>query len=126
MERTDILIIIGKNIRHRRVLAGLTQKALGYHLKLVPQQVQKYESGENSISCDKLVELAVLFHCSVNDLCKDAVDIADAPDHPWNSYRVQTLISHFNRIRSHSLRNKVCGMVRNFADAASGEMPETL
>jgi transcriptional regulator with XRE-family HTH domain len=41
MERTDIRMIIGRNIRHRRVLAGLSQKALANHLGINFQQMQK-------------------------------------------------------------------------------------
>lgn len=127
MERTDIRLIIGKNMRHRRLLAGLSQQAVGNHLGITLQQIQKYENGANSISCDKLIELAALFRCTVEDLCRDAVeDVAHTPEHPWNPYCVHTLISHFNRIRSHALRNKVCGIVRTVADIASGEAQETL
>jgi len=127
MDRIDIRIIIGRNIRHRRLLSGLTQKAVGNHLGITFQQLQKYESGSNSISCDKLMELAALFRCSVNDLCSDAVeDTAHDPKNPWNPYRVHTLISHFNRIRSHAVRNKVCSMVHMIADIASSDTKETL
>ena len=127
MERTDIRIIIGRNIRHRRMLAGLSQKALGKHLGITFQQVQKYEAGANGISCEKLMELATLFHCSIDDLCNSAVEETSLdPENPWNPYRVHTLISHFNRIRSRAVRNQVCGMVRMVADVASGKSEETL
>jgi len=127
MDRTDIRIIIGKNIRYRRLIAGLSLKALGKQLGITYQQMQKYETGANGINCEKLIELAALFHCSVDDLCKDAVeDTAHAPENPWNPYRVHTLISHFNRIRSHTARNKVCGIVRLVADSLAHDNQETL
>ncbi len=36
-------ILIGKRIRHRRIAIGLSQKALGSHLGVSFQQIQKYE-----------------------------------------------------------------------------------
>ncbi len=127
MDRTDIRIIIGKNIRHRRLLAGFSLKALGKELGITYQQMQKYETGANGINCEKLIELAALFQCTVDDLCKDAIEITDYnPESPWNPYRVHTLISHFNRMRSHAARNKICGIVRLVADSLAHENQETL
>ena len=127
MEQNEIRIIIGRNIRHRRQLAGLSQAAVGHHLGITFQQVQKYENGTNGLNCDKLIELATLFCCTVNDLCAEAVgELPQVPEHPWNPYRVQALISHFNRIRSHKLRNQACGIVRILADISTGKEKETL
>jgi len=128
MERTAINIIIGRNMKYHRLLQGLSQKAVGHHLGITFQQIQKYETGVNAISCEKLLQLAELFRCSVNDLCKDTADhvVAYEPEHPWNPYKVHALISHFNRIRSHKLRNQACGIVRIIADIASEKTRETL
>lgn len=128
MERTGINLIIGRNIKHHRLMQGLSQKAVGNHLGITFQQMQKYENGINAINCEKLIQLAELFRCSVNDLCKDATDDTSAhdPAHPWNPYKVHALISHFNRIRSHKLRNQACGIVKIIADIASENAKETL
>lgn len=127
MEQNEIRIIIGRNIRHRRQLAGLSQAAVGHHLGITFQQVQKYENGANGISCDKLIKLAALFCCTVNDLCAEAVgELPQVPEHPWNPYKVHNLLASFNRIRSHGVRNRVCGIVCTIADLASGKPEETL
>lgn len=128
MERTDINLVIGRNIKHHRLLLGLSQKAVGNHLGITFQQMQKYENGLNAINCEKLIQLAKLFRCSVNDLCPDAIDYAAShdPEHPWNPYKVQTLVTHFNRIRSHKLRNQACGIVRILADISTGKERNSL
>ncbi len=128
MERTDINTTIGRNIKYRRLLRGLPQKAVGNHLGITAQQIQKYEAGVNALSSEKLLQLADLFDCSVNDLYGDAIDhtATYALVHPWNPHKVHTLVSHFNRIRSHTVRHKVCGMVRMIADIVSGETKEML
>ncbi|MDX2113451.1 MAG: helix-turn-helix transcriptional regulator, partial [Alphaproteobacteria bacterium] len=50
----------GIRIRERRNELGLTQEELGKALRdtLSHQQIQKYEKGENSISCARLVQIA--------------------------------------------------------------------
>jgi len=128
MERAVINTIIGRNIKHYRLLQGLSQKAVGNHLGITFQQMQKYENGINAINCEKLIQLTELFRCSVNDLCRDAVDdtAMHNPEHPWNPYKVHALISHFNRIRSRKLRNQACGIMRILADISCGKEKEML
>lgn len=120
MACSGINLIIGENIRHRRLLAGLSQQAVGDHLDVTFQQVQKYENGSNGIACDKLLKLAALFGCSIDDLCDEAVPAAPHGSAcPWNFYRVRFLVTHFNRIRSRQVRDRLCRLVRAIADQAS-------
>ena len=53
-------IQIGMRLRAKRNEVGLTQEELGKALadQLSHQQIQKYERGENSISCSRIVQLA--------------------------------------------------------------------
>ncbi|WP_375643204.1 MULTISPECIES: helix-turn-helix domain-containing protein [unclassified Bartonella] len=51
-------ILIGKRIRHRRISIGLSQKALGSHLGVSFQQIQKYEKGLNRVSVGYLLKIA--------------------------------------------------------------------
>lgn len=50
-------IHVGRRVKERRVLLGLSQDDLGKLLGLTFQQVQKYEKGWNRISAGKLWEL---------------------------------------------------------------------
>ena len=56
----DVDIQIGSRIRERRNALGMTQEELGKALRdsLSHQQIQKYEKGENSINCARLVQIA--------------------------------------------------------------------
>jgi len=49
---------VGKRIRRRRRLLGLTQQQLAESVGIRFQQVQKYESGANRVSASRLFELA--------------------------------------------------------------------
>ncbi len=49
---------VGKRLRRRRRLLGLTQQVLGDKVGIRFQQIQKYECGANRISCARLFELS--------------------------------------------------------------------
>lgn len=51
-------IHVGRRVRIRRVLCGLSQTALADQLSLTFQQLQKYESGANRISASRLWQIA--------------------------------------------------------------------
>jgi transcriptional regulator with XRE-family HTH domain len=45
---------VGKRVRMRRMMLGMSQEMLGNALDLTFQQVQKYEKGTNRISASRL------------------------------------------------------------------------
>lgn len=49
---------VGKRLRHRRWMAGMTQQQLGDAVGIKFQQIQKYETGMNRISASRLWELS--------------------------------------------------------------------
>lgn len=49
---------VGRRVRMRRVLIGLSQEKLGEQLGLTFQQVQKYEKGSNRVSASRLYQIA--------------------------------------------------------------------
>lgn len=49
---------VGKRIRHRRWLAGVTQQQLADKVGIKFQQIQKYETGMNRVSASRLWDIA--------------------------------------------------------------------
>lgn len=49
---------VGKRVRLRRTLVGISQEELGRRLRLTFQQVQKYERGANRVGASRLFDLA--------------------------------------------------------------------
>ena len=47
-------MLVGKRVRLRRTLLGMSQEQLGTELNITFQQVQKYERGANRISASRL------------------------------------------------------------------------
>ncbi len=54
----DIDLHVGKRLRRRRRLLGLTQQQLAESVGIRFQQIQKYECGANRVSASRLFELA--------------------------------------------------------------------
>jgi transcriptional regulator with XRE-family HTH domain len=49
---------VGKRIRHRRWLVGMTQQQLAEAVGIKFQQIQKYETGANRVSASRLWDIA--------------------------------------------------------------------
>lgn len=49
---------VGKRIRHRRWMVGMTQQQLAEKVGIKFQQVQKYETGMNRVSASRLWDIA--------------------------------------------------------------------
>lgn len=69
-EPTEVDVIVGANIRQRRIAAGFTQAGLGAMLSepVSSQQISKYELGEDQVGANRLVDLGGVLKCSVTDL----------------------------------------------------------
>ena len=55
---TDIDLHVGKRLRWRRRLLGLTQQELASQVGVRFQQIQKYECGANRITSGRLFDLS--------------------------------------------------------------------
>jgi transcriptional regulator with XRE-family HTH domain len=77
---TDIDLHLGKRLRRRRRLLGLTQQQLALAVGIRFQQIQKYECGANRISAARLFQLAKALETPINyfydGLTDDKTDIA--------------------------------------------------
>ena len=51
-------VYVGKRIRHRRWLVGMTQQQLAEKVGIKFQQIQKYETGMNRVSASRLWDIA--------------------------------------------------------------------
>jgi transcriptional regulator with XRE-family HTH domain len=49
---------VGKRIRHRRWMVGMTQQQLADRVGIKFQQIQKYETGMNRVSASRLWDVA--------------------------------------------------------------------
>ena len=70
---------VGKRLRQRRRLLGMTQQALANMVNIRFQQVQKYESGANRISASRLWALSKALEVPVEYFFQELEDDGDPP-----------------------------------------------
>ena len=56
---------VGKKLRMRRIMLGLSQQVLGDAVGVSIQQIQKYEKATNRVASRKLYQFAKLLHVQV-------------------------------------------------------------
>lgn len=57
---------VGKRVRHRRWMLGVTQQQLGEKVGIKFQQIQKYETGMNRISASRLWDIATALEVPIS------------------------------------------------------------
>ncbi|MGV6839186.1 MAG: helix-turn-helix domain-containing protein [Planktomarina sp.] len=57
---------VGKRIRHRRWLVGMTQQQLAERVGIKFQQIQKYETGMNRVSASRLWDISDVLEVPVS------------------------------------------------------------
>jgi transcriptional regulator with XRE-family HTH domain len=59
-------IHVGKRVRHRRWMLGVTQQQLAEQVGIKFQQIQKYETGMNRISASRLWDIAEVLQVPIS------------------------------------------------------------
>ncbi len=72
---------VGKRVRHRRWMLGMTQQQLGDRVGIKFQQIQKYETGMNRISASRLWDIAQAMDASISFFF-EGLDGAESAEHP--------------------------------------------
>lgn len=127
---------VGRRVRERRLLMGLSQTAVAQQLGVTGQQYQKYEKGENRISASRLFDLANCLKAPVSHFFDEMteatrgsspahllsaapaveMDLTTAPEH---SRRQETeLIRLWNQLPDHA-QGRVVDLVRSMADLST-------
>ena len=70
--------ILGHRLRQIREAQGLSQEKLAKEIGVVFQQIQKYESGINRMSCSLLLKMLEVMHISIIDFFAD-IAISEQP-----------------------------------------------
>ncbi len=78
----DIDLHLGRRLRRRRRLLGLTQQQLAVQVGVRFQQVQKYECGANRISAARLWELAEALETPISYFYDGLTERSEGPAVP--------------------------------------------
>ncbi|WP_331000078.1 helix-turn-helix domain-containing protein [Acetobacter garciniae] len=71
---------VGKRIRLRRTLLGLSQEKLGEALGVTFQQIQKYERGANRVGASRLYDIATVLDVPISFFFDDMLPPQAQPD----------------------------------------------
>lgn len=119
---------VGKRLRVRRMVQGISQESLGRSLGLTFQQIQKYEKGVNRIGASRLFELSELlkvpvqfFYDDYGDTIGTPAGFADADDDDVFMKLVKSpegvqLCRYFAAIEDAHVRKRVLELVKSIAD----------
>ena len=125
---------VGKRLRQRRTLLGMSQEKLGELLGLTFQQVQKYERGTNRIGSSRLYRLARILEVSVIYFFEGLDDapvaalpggeqaepIAPAEPNAMDRRETLELVRAYYRIEDQLVRRRVFDLIKSLGSARRG------
>lgn len=112
---------VGKRIRHRRWMVGMTQQQLADSVGIKFQQIQKYETGMNRVSASRLWDiartLAVPISFFFEGLAEDAPEAqGDATDFLGNKEAMELVRAYY--AIPEAQRKRLFDLARVLSDAA--------
>ncbi|MBY6135182.1 helix-turn-helix domain-containing protein [Leisingera sp. XS_AS12] len=115
---------VGKRIRHRRWLIGMTQQQLAEQVGIKFQQIQKYETGANRVSASRLWDIADTLDVSVSfffeglqEEDKAASDKVAVPEDLMGDKEALDLVRSYYAIPENQ-RRRLFELARVLSDAA--------
>ena len=125
---------VGKRVRLRRTLLGMSQEKLGKAINLTFQQVQKYERGANRIGSSRLYQLSQVLDIPVSYFFDDLppeitgtktpgladAKVASFDGDPLVKRETLELVRAYYRITEPSVRKRVFELVKAVAKPAAG------
>lgn len=122
---TEIDLHIGRRLRRRRHLLGLTQQTLAESIGIRFQQIQKYECGANRVTASRLYELAGALKVPVNYFYEGLQNLqqevngsentVDPMRDPLADKNVAALVQSYYRLEERS-RRRLLDLAKALAD----------
>jgi len=128
---------VGKRLRMRRTILGMSQEALGNVIGVTFQQIQKYERGANRIGAGRLFDFSQSLNVPVSYFFEDLNDNNKIPGEGENNYHLadssvqefeherlssrETLemMRSYYRINDPQIRKRSVDLIRALADPAA-------
>lgn len=122
-------VYVGRKLKERRSMLGISQQKLGQSLGITFQQVQKYEKGKNRISSSMLFEAADALNAPIDyffdglsspksktKAAKNALhEEKSGFEGPSLNKETIKLIRYYHSIKEESVRKKVLSLIKSLA-----------
>ena len=128
-------IHVGRRVRLRRTLVGMSQEKLGEAVGLTFQQIQKYERGANRIGSSRLYQFCQVLDVPVSFFFDDMPsEIAGAApglnENPQEKYETDQLsrreslelVRAYYRIADPAVRKRIYSLIKAVANSPVGEI----
>lgn len=124
---------VGKRIKQRRTLLGLSQSKLADAIGITFQQVQKYENGINRVGASRLHQISRILEVPESfffegysgtntPMAAEAAPLAEGTtfsnSDPMQRKETIDLVRYYYAIEDQSVRRKVLDMIKGFATMA--------
>lgn len=122
---------VGKRLRSRRTMLGMSQEKLGEAVGVTFQQIQKYERGLNRIGSSRLYEFGRVLSSPIAYFFEDMDDTARAGDikafaedqggfeyENLANKEVLSLVRAFSGITDQKIRKDILALVRSLSNAS--------
>ncbi len=110
---------VGKRLRVRRTLLGMSQEQVAEALELTFQQLQKYEKGANRVSASRLFELSQILDVPISYFFEE-MDMdnpaTDTPSDPMTKRETLELMRAYYRIKDPAIRKSIVNLTRAIAN----------
>lgn len=110
-------LVIGGRLRAMRIDRGMSQSELGKLLGVSFQQIQKYEKGTNRLSIGRAMQIAAIFHTTVEQLTGGNGPQVDGFLFDTESYK---LAKSFSQLPDH-LKSKLRSLINTIIAGADAE-----
>ena len=107
---------IGRRIRHRRQMLGLSQQELGVRVGVTYQQVLKYETGQNRVAAAQLYALATVLAVEIGYFYEGYGEASRRPSPPSHDRLVLELVRSFLAMPDPHLQKALCQLTRTVAE----------
>ncbi len=132
MTKHDIDGYVGKRLKQRRTIMGLSQEAVAKAVGITFQQVQKYEKGSNAMNASRLFEFSRFMNVPVAYFFEDieqsssphkmSSGFAEAPALEFNNDNMASdresleMMKSFKRIKNPVVRKRIADLLRAISD----------
>lgn len=134
----EIDVHVGRRVRKRRVMLGLSQTGLAKSIGITFQQIQKYEAGKNRIGAGRLFEISEILEVPVtffyqelpranrNRALSDETEQEEyINDSEINDRETLELVKAYHKILDSNLRKKLLETIKHISATLDIEKDNT-